>query len=135
MVASLKIPAKETWRDHFKRFLSFHKNDFEGLCLLSLDGELKLWEHHWNNSVKGLPNNLSSTLKQITFPSFPIIKRAFRILGTISVTSCTCEKSFPSWKLLKISKLLCPIITLMLLPCYMSIQKFTIAQKNFFKGM
>ena len=40
MVASLKIRAKETWRDHFKRLLSFYKNDFEDLCLLSLDGEL-----------------------------------------------------------------------------------------------
>ena len=85
MVASLKSPAKETWRDHFKRFLSFYENDFEDLCLLSLDGELSLWEHHWKNSLKGLPDNVSSTLKQITFLSFPIIKRAFRILGTMPV--------------------------------------------------
>ena len=42
MVASLKSPAKETWRGHFKRFLSFYENDFEDLCLLSLDGELSL---------------------------------------------------------------------------------------------
>ena len=78
MVASLKSPAKETWRDHFKRFLCFYENDFEDLCLLSLDGELSLWEHHWKNSVKGLPDNVSSMLKQITFLSFPIIKRALK---------------------------------------------------------
>ena len=29
------------------------------------------------------------------------MKRAFRILGTMSVTSCTCERSFSSMKLLK----------------------------------
>ena len=63
MVASLKSPTKETWRDHFKRFLRFYENGFEDLCLLSLDGELSLWEHHWKNSVKGLPDNVSSTLK------------------------------------------------------------------------
>ena len=78
IVASLKSPTKETWRDHFKRFLRFYENDFEDLCLLSLDGELSLWEHHWKNSVKGLPDNVSSTLKQITFLSFPIIKRALK---------------------------------------------------------
>ena len=96
MVAFLKIPAKETWSDHFKRFLSFSENEFEDLYLLPLDGELSLWEHHWKNSVKGLPNNVSSTLKQITFPSFTIIKRALRILRTMPVTSCICERSFSS---------------------------------------
>ena len=101
MVASLKSPAQETRRDHFKRFLSFYENNFEDLCLLSLDGELSLWEHHWKNSVKELPENGSSTLKQITFPSFPIIKRALRIWGTMPVTSYTCERLFSSMKLLK----------------------------------
>ena len=101
MVASLKSPAKETWRDHFKRFLCFYENDFEDLCLLSLDGELSLWEHYLKISVKGLPDNVSTTLKQIAFPSFLIIKRALRILGTMPVTSCTCERSFSSMKLLK----------------------------------
>ena len=74
MVASLKSPAKKTWRDHFKRFLSFYENDFEDLCLLSLDNELSLGENHWKISMKVLPDNASSTLKQITFPSFPFIK-------------------------------------------------------------
>ena len=82
-------------------FLSFYENNFEDLCLLSLDGELSLWKHHLKNSLKGLPDNVSYTLKQITFLSFPIIKRALRILGTMPVTSCTCERSFSSMKLLK----------------------------------
>ena len=45
LVASLKSPAKETWRDHFKRLLRFYENGFEDLCLLSLDGELSLWDY------------------------------------------------------------------------------------------
>ena len=101
MVTFLKSPTKETWRDYFKRFLIFYENDFEDLCLISLDEELSLWEHHWKNTVKGLPDNASSTLKQMTFPSFQIIKRAFRILGTMPITSLTCERSFSSMKLLK----------------------------------
>ena len=50
--------------------------------------------------MKGLPDNVSSTLKQITFPSSQSL-RALRTLGTMSVTSCTCERSFSSMKLLK----------------------------------
>ena len=50
--------------------------------------------------MKGLPDNVSSTLKQITFPSSQSL-RALRTLGTMSVTSCTCERSFSSMKLFK----------------------------------
>ena len=60
-----------------------------------------IWEDHWKNSVKGSGNIVSSTLKQITFPSFQIIKRALRILGTMPVTSSICEMSFSSMKLLQ----------------------------------
>ena len=99
MVASLERPEDSLERQ--RRFLSFYENNFEDLCLLSLDGELSPREHHCKNSVKRLQDNISSTLKQITFPSFPIIKRALRILGTMLITSCTNERSFLSINLLK----------------------------------
>ena len=60
-----------------------------------------LWEHHWENCSANLPDNVSATLKQISFTCFPFIKRALRILGTIPVSSCACERSFSSMKLLK----------------------------------
>ena len=133
-VASFKSPAQETRRNHFKRFLSFYENDF--LCLLSLDNELSLWKHHWKNSVKGLPDNVSSTLKQITFPSFSIIKRALGILETMPVTSCTCERSFSSMKLLKTylrtTMTNNRLNSLVLLYVHSGIP---LAQKKFFKGM
>ena len=34
--------------------LRFYENNFEGLCVISLDDELSLWEHHHNDSVQGL---------------------------------------------------------------------------------
>ena len=134
MIASLKDPAIEIWRYHFKRFLSFYENDFEDLCLLSLDDELSLWEHQWKNSVKGLQDNVSSILKQITFPSFPMINRALRILGTMPVTSRTCERSFSSMKLLK-TYLRTTLTKYCLDALAMSIKIFTLAQKKLFKGM
>ena len=48
-----------------------------------------------------LPDSVSATLKRINFPCFPIIKTALRILGTVPATSCACERSFSSIKLLK----------------------------------
>ena len=87
--------------DHFKDFLKFYEDDFENTSLSTVDGALQLWEQHWKNSKAVLPDRVSATLKRINFPCFPIIKTALRILGTVPVTSCACERSFSSMKLLK----------------------------------
>ena len=88
-------------KDHFKIFLKFYESGFEDLRFKSLDAELSLWEHHWDNCLANLPNSVTAISKQISFPCFPVIKRALRILGTIPVSSCACERSFSSMKLLK----------------------------------
>ena len=59
----------------------------------TLESELDLWEEHWSQ--------VSATLKSINFPCFPIIKTALRILGTLPVTSCSCERSFSALRKLK----------------------------------
>ena len=90
-----------SWKDHFKIFFKFYESDFEDLSFKSLDAELSLWEHHWENCSANLPDNVCVTLNQISFTCFPFIKRALRILGTIPVSSCACERSFSSIKMLK----------------------------------
>ena len=82
-------------------FLKLHESHFEELSFKSLDAELSLWEHNWDNCSANLPDSVSATLKQISFRCFPFIKRALRILGTIPASSCACERSFLSMKLLK----------------------------------
>ena len=109
MVGSLKNNISLSWKDHFKIFLEFYESDFEDLNFKSLDAELSLWEYHRENCSANLPDNVSATLKQISFPCFPFIKRALRILGTITVSSCACERSFSSMKLLKTYN--CPTMT------------------------
>ena len=101
MVGSLKNNISMSWKDHFKIFLKFYESDFEDLSFKSLDAELSLWKHHWDNCLANLPNSVSATLKQISFLCFPVIKRALRILGAIPVSSCACERSFSFMKLLK----------------------------------
>ena len=82
-------------------FLKFRESDMDDLSFKSLNAELGLWEHHWNNCSANLPDNVSVILKQISFSCFPFIKRALRILGTITVLSRARERSFSSMKLLK----------------------------------
>ena len=76
-------------------------SDFENTSLSTVDGELQLLEKHWKNSKAVVPDSVRATLKRINFPCFPFIKAALWILVTVPVTSCACERSFSSMKLLK----------------------------------
>ena len=52
-----------SWKDHFKIFLKFFENDFQDLCFKSLDAELSLREHLWENYSANLLENVSAILK------------------------------------------------------------------------
>ena len=95
------MASSPNWRDHLKDFSKFYKDDFKNTSLFTVDGQLQLWEQHWKNWKAFLPDGASLTPKRINFPCFPIIKAALRILGTVPVTSCACERSFSSIKSLK----------------------------------
>ena len=68
---------------------------------MAWDGEIELWEKYWETYEGCLPDNVSSTLKAINFPGFENIKVALRIIGTIPVTLCECERSFSALRRLK----------------------------------
>ena len=82
------------WRSKFKNFLKSYEGDFGQISMKTLESELDLWEEHWSQSKTCLPDSVSTKLKSIYFSCFPIIKTALRILGTVPVTSCSCERSF-----------------------------------------
>ena len=87
------------WREKFRPFAKFHELDLP--CYKALDAELDLWETYWLSNTSCHPDNISSTLKSINFSSFSNIKICLRILGTLPVTTCTCERSFSSMRRLK----------------------------------
>ena len=62
----------------------------EGVGDLKLESELDLWEKHWSQSKPGLPDSVTTTLKSINFPYFPIIKTALKIQVIVPVASCFC---------------------------------------------
>ena len=101
MAVMSKMHPKETKRDHCKKFLGFHNNDFEDLHLLSLlDSALSRPQNHWE-IVKEFLGEINSKLRKINIPVFPCVRRTSRIFGTIIVTSCTCNRSFSSINLFK----------------------------------
>ena len=87
------------WRQKFRPFAEFYRSDLP--CYKALEAELDLWEAYWLNDTSYHPGNISSTLKSIDFKSFSNIEVCLKILGTLPVTTCTCERSFSSTRRLK----------------------------------
>ena len=72
------------WRQKFKPLPDFYKSDLP--YYKALEAELDLCEAYWLNDTSCHPDN---------------IKVCLRILGTLPVTTCTCERSFFSMRRLK----------------------------------
>ena len=56
---------------------------------------------YWVSYKGSCPNSVASALKAISFDSFANIKVALRILATLLVTSCECERSVSVMRRLK----------------------------------
>ena len=65
--------------------------------------ELSLWTTYCLPTTYDgtIPHNIASTLKAVCFDGFENIKVILRILGTLPITSCECERSISSLRLLK----------------------------------
>ena len=99
------------WRQKFRPFAEFYRSDrpcYKPLkeeldlcpCYKPLEEELDLCKAYWLNDTSCHPD-ISSTLKSTDFKSFSNIKVCLGILGTLPVTTCTCEWSFSSMRRLK----------------------------------
>ena len=87
------------WKEDFKRFVEFYLDDLPNP--MALDAEIDLWEKYWETYNGSRPANACATLKCINFPGFENIKIALRILATLPVTSCECERSISALRRLK----------------------------------
>ena len=91
--------AKLPWRQQMQTFARFYEDDLPNP--LSLDAELDLWETYWVTYTGCHPNSVGQTLKAMPHGVFPNIEVALRILATLPVTSCECERSFSALRRLK----------------------------------
>ena len=87
------------WKDQFKTVAKFYINDLPNP--LALDAELMLWSTYWETHEGPHPDNIASTLKAVSFSGFENIKVILRILGTLPITSCECERSISALRTLK----------------------------------
>ena len=112
-IISLKSKG-ETWKDKFYPFLKFYEDDLPSP--LTVDSELALWEDFWVMNTKTCPNNVQSTLlsclqnpptnshstlSAVSFPGFQNIKCCLKILASLPITTCECERSFSGMRRLK----------------------------------
>ena len=92
-------------------FLKFYEDDLPNPK--AIDAELCLWEKYWVLNKEKCPSNVESTMSSlppsnilsamtaIHFPGFENVKVVLRILATLPITSCECERSFSSMRRLK----------------------------------
>jgi len=90
---------KQPLKDLCKSFFSFYHDDFP--YPLRIEAELGHWEEFWRTHKVLCPSNISDTLKAIPPHCFPNIRVALRILATVPITSCECERSFSGMKRVK----------------------------------
>ena len=90
------------WKSDFLDFVDCYAGDIPSAN--SILAELLLWETYWSSIYKGtLPSSVSDTLKKThkMRKSFPNIYAALRVLATIPVTSCECERAVSVFRRLK----------------------------------
>ena len=89
------------WKKEFMVFANYYYEHFPNSD--SLDAELDLW-FKLLDCVKfksNLPDSVSITLKRVDSLAFPNIHLALQLLSILPITTCECERSFTSLRILK----------------------------------
>ena len=68
---------------------------------MRVEAEIDLWEEMWKSGRDVCPSNFSDTLKAVDFTGFENIKVILKILASIPITSCECERCFSGMKRVK----------------------------------
>ena len=88
------------WKHDFLKFCRQYANDLPDPS--SVSHEVDNWESKWGKiPMENVPQNLSQTLLAVNPTSYPNIYKALKILAVLPITSCTCERSASSVRLLK----------------------------------
>ena len=96
-MSNIHFQPDKDWKESFLEFANFYRRDFPNFS--ALPGECDLWSSFWELQ-DSLPDTITNPLKLMAI-GFENIKVALFILGTLPVTSCSCERSFSAMKRLK----------------------------------
>ena len=89
------------WEKEFMVFANYYYEDFPNFN--GLDAELEFWFNFWDCAKfkNNLPDSVSVTLKRVDSLAFLNIHVALKLLGTLPITTCECEWSFSSLRIVK----------------------------------
>ena len=93
-----------TWRGSVETFCQHYSSNLPNI--VSLAAELTLWQRRWEElalevGINKLSDRVSQTLASVDPVSFPNIFSIAKLIATVPVTSCSCERSISSLRLLK----------------------------------
>ena len=90
---------QEQWKKNFKDFVNLYKCDIPNQQILH--AQLDMWNIKWRDFKGTLPTTITKVLQLTDKDIFPSIYESLRILGTVPVTTCTCERSISGLRRLK----------------------------------
>ena len=93
------IGNEPTWRVNFQNFLRKYHSDIP--VMSNLYAQLDMWKVKWKSFASVVPSNLQELLKHTDRKIFPSIHEAIRVLATIPVTTCSCERSISGLRRVK----------------------------------
>ena len=107
IVPSVLLNNLPTWKANVYEFCDDYAGDIPNA--VGLYAELELWQRMWVQKreefliqkKEDIPQTISETLKIVDPPSFPNVFAILKILATIPVTCCSCERSISCLRHLK----------------------------------
>ncbi|XP_071149569.1 52 kDa repressor of the inhibitor of the protein kinase-like isoform X2 [Mytilus edulis] len=85
--------------ENIKPFLDFYHSDLPSP--FGISSEVDRWLHFWKHTTDTLPKSAAETIKKCNKLDYPNIYAILKIVCTMSVTSCECERSNSELGLLK----------------------------------
>ena len=88
------------WKTEFMKFMSAYKEDIPNFR--TIHAELDLWEINWKNGLENVEcDSVADTIQNCNELAFPNIYVALKILATVPVTTCECERSISALRRMK----------------------------------
>ena len=91
-----------SWKENLQLFIDSYIEDIPNIS--GLPAELELWQRLWSEKNKNgeeIPDRISTTLKAADKDAYPNVFAILKVLATIPVTTCSCERSISALRNLK----------------------------------
>ena len=99
LVPAIMMESDASWKKHVVDLATVYEGDLPSVD--NIDMEIVCWETKWKDHVGELPSKPKETLLYCDYNYFPNIHTLLRIICTLPVTSCSCERSISGLKRLK----------------------------------